>query len=133
MDPNASFGRLCEQLADAEHEDALESADALRGWIQRGGFSPQPNLTYEQLWTLLGAARDSLILRRDQRALIADVRNLLQPVTLLTHTVLDDDLADIAEAAQDANDAVCRLLAKLEVAWDRSCETSAYGRGGEDG
>ena len=42
MDPNAALRLLMEALEDKDREAAVEAMDALRQWINRGGFLPDP-------------------------------------------------------------------------------------------
>ena len=40
MDPNAAFERWREALRNHDRIEALDAAEALAGWLERGGFEP---------------------------------------------------------------------------------------------
>lgn len=41
MDPNAAVKMLLLALADEDSEQAIDSLDAIKGWILKGGFPPK--------------------------------------------------------------------------------------------
>ena len=41
MDPNAALKAFLDALAEGDRTAALEALDALRGWIEIGGFLPR--------------------------------------------------------------------------------------------
>lgn len=40
MDPNACYLRWMSAIADEDSEEAAEAYNALRAWLERGGFEP---------------------------------------------------------------------------------------------
>lgn len=40
MDPNACYREFCRALLEEDAEQAKESYNALRAWLDRGGFEP---------------------------------------------------------------------------------------------
>lgn len=40
MDPNAALERWHKALRDHDRTEALDAAEALLGWLERGGFEP---------------------------------------------------------------------------------------------
>lgn len=56
MDPQAALINLCQALAFGEYDRAYEYADALVGWLEEGGFAPQPNS--HALYTMVHALRN---------------------------------------------------------------------------
>jgi hypothetical protein len=43
MDPNACWERWVYAAADRDYEEAKEAYNALRAWLERGGFEPDWN------------------------------------------------------------------------------------------
>lgn len=42
MDPDATWDNMLVAYATKQWSDAVDHAEALRDWLERGGFSPQP-------------------------------------------------------------------------------------------
>lgn len=40
MDPNEAYKNWCRALLEEDKEAACEAYEALRGWLERGGFEP---------------------------------------------------------------------------------------------
>jgi len=47
MDPQAAWQQMVTAVAGGDWEEAIEFADSLRQWLQRGGFPPQTLLGHE--------------------------------------------------------------------------------------
>lgn len=44
MDPHQTWNDMLQAYATKQWMDALEMAEALRDWLEAGGFSPQPTV-----------------------------------------------------------------------------------------
>lgn len=45
MDPNACLARIFEALEDGGHEEAFYACLDMKGWLNKGGFTPTPYMT----------------------------------------------------------------------------------------
>lgn len=45
MDPNATWKMIEDAMSARDREAVAESADALIGWLERGGFKPSPTVS----------------------------------------------------------------------------------------
>jgi hypothetical protein len=41
MDPNTAYENWCLAVTDNDRYGAVEAAEALMGWLERGGFEPE--------------------------------------------------------------------------------------------
>ena len=58
MDPNAALRQLLWALVDDNRDGAIEAAEAIAGWLRRGGFMPSADVLRAEA-KLIGAATTS--------------------------------------------------------------------------